>query len=283
VTPGDWHAAAHRLNDILDARQLAEVQGIQQRVRRTDGNGFTWVRPARAASVTAAAGLPAAWTAAVPDSAGGDLALIIEGICGGLDDGSLTGGDLLSSRSLARRTGMTPGRAAECLTQLAAEAIIDQRGSDYLLPAPVALDVVETYTARGLLGTAIVRRLAATGATVPAVVDGLLDRIEVCHDLGLTHEAYKLDLEVQDELARTAAMPRIGWMFVQLTLQLRLFTKVLGLQYQYPVAEIITDDRRIVDEIRCKDPAAAVDAWRSKVDNCADYMLRTIEASPYRR
>ena len=52
-------------------------------------------------------------------------------------------------------------------------------------------------------------------------------------------------------------MPRISWMFVQLTAQVRLFIAILGLDYRYPTAEIIADDQRIIDGIRSQDPARA--------------------------
>ena len=68
-------------------------------------------------------------------------------------------------------------------------------------------------------------------------------------------------------------MPRIGTMFVRLTLQLRLFLAIFGLDYRYPTDEIVTDDQRILTEIRRRDPESAVAAWRSKIDNCARYML----------
>ena len=276
VPPDDWHASAHRLIDILDARQLPELQDVQQQLRRArsaDAVAFTWTR----SSGTAAAPGHAAGT--VPESAGGDLGLVIEGVCAALDDGSLIGGDLIPVRGIARRTGMAPTRGTECLARLAAEAIVDQQGADYLLPAPSASDVIETYTARGLLGTAVVRRLAGTGTTLPPLVDELLDRLAACDELGLSHEAYRVDLDVQNEIARAAGMPRIGWMFIQLSLQLRLLTVMIGLDYRYPTGEIITDDHRIVAAIRGGDPAAAVDAWRKKVDNCANYMLSSIESA----
>ena len=49
-------------------------------------------------------------------------------------------------------------------------------------------------------------------------------------------------------------MPRIGSMFVRLTLQLRLFLAIFGLSYRYPTDEIVADDRRILAEIRRRDP-----------------------------
>ena len=78
-------------------------------------------------------------------------------------------------------------------------------------------------------------------------------------------------------------MPRIGWMFIQLSLQLSLFTTIIGLDYQYPTDEIVTDDRRVLDTIAGGDPEAAVNAWREKTDNCARYMLRALRAMSARQ
>jgi DNA-binding GntR family transcriptional regulator len=107
----------------------------------------------------------------------------------------------------------------------------------------------------------------------PAYVDTTLARISVCAEHRLDAETYALDMDLQDQLALAAGMPRISWMFVQLTAQVRLFISILGLDYRYPTAEIIADDQRIIDEIRSQDPARAVEAWRTKVDNCVRYML----------
>jgi DNA-binding GntR family transcriptional regulator len=103
-----------------------------------------------------------------------------------------------------------------------------------------------------------------------------LARISVCAEHHLDAETYALDMDLQDQLALAAGMPRISWMFVQLTAQVRLFIAILGLDYRYPTAEIIADDRRIINEIRSQDPARAVAAWRTKVDNCVRYMLRQL-------
>ena len=62
-------------------------------------------------------------------------------------------------------------------------------------------------------------------------------------------------------------------MFIRLTLQLRLFVTIFGLNYRYPTDEIVADDQQFLLEIRRHDPDAAVSAWRSKIDNCARFML----------
>ena len=81
---------------------------------------------------------------------------------------------------------------------------------------------------------------------------------------GRTYEAGTIDLDLQDELAAAANMPRIGSMFIRLTLQLRLFVTIFGLNYRYPTDEIVADDQRILVEIRRHDPDGAVSAGAAK-------------------
>lgn len=169
-------------------------------------------------------------------------------------------------------------RVAHALAQLAQEALIDRRAGRYRLPVPAPRDVVETYTARGLLGTPIARKLASARIDLPPAVDEHYARLVRCDRLGLIPEASTIDLDLQDELARAAAMPRMGWMFVSLTLQLRIFVAIFGLSYRYPTDEILADDHRILLEIRRHDPDAVVEAWRSKIDNCGRFMLTHLSA-----
>jgi DNA-binding GntR family transcriptional regulator len=89
-----------------------------------------------------------------------------------------------------------------------------------------------------------------------------------------------LDLDVQDELARAAGMPRFEAMFIRLTLQLRLFIALLGLSYQYPIDGIVSDNTRILDAIRARDPDTAVAAWRSKIDKAARFMMLHLSELP---
>ena len=145
-----------------------------------------------------------------------------------------------------------------------------------------AVDLQRTYTARGLLGTAIVRRLASRAHPLPEAVDDVFNELIRCVRQDQLAATDSLDLDVQDELARAAEMPRIEAMFVRLTLQLRLFVPLMGLHYKYPVDGILSDDTRILDAIRAHDPDAAVAAWRSKTDNCARYMMQHLDERPRR-
>ncbi len=272
VNGADWLGLVHHLAEAIDPGQLTELQEVQRRircVRRDRIAEFEWSRgESTPFPRTAGAALQPE-----PAPLARDLTHVIRAICAAIADGELQAAEAISVRRIARRSDVPRGRVEDTLARLAAEALIEKQAGRYLLPAPTPRDVGETYTARGLLGTAITRRLASTNIELPPVVDEHQAGLVRCHGLGLTAEACSIDLDLQDELARAAAMPRIGSMFVRLTLQLRLFLAIFGLGYRYPTAEIVADDLRILTEIRHRDPEAAVDAWRSKIDNCARYML----------
>jgi DNA-binding GntR family transcriptional regulator len=275
VTGDGWLGLQHCLAGAIDPGQLSELQEVQRLirlVRRDPSAQFEWSRDASIPSPLTAALTPGL----EPGPLSHDLTRVIRAICAAVADGELHAADAIAVRRLARRSGISPGRVHEALAHLAMEAIIEKHAGRYLLPAPTPRDVVETYTARGLLGTAITRRLASASIPLPPIVDEHQARLIRCHELGLIADACSIDLDLQDELASAAAMPRIGSMFVRLTLQLRLFLAILGLSYRYPTDEIVADDHRILTEIRGRDPESAVEAWRSKIDNCARYMLARV-------
>jgi DNA-binding GntR family transcriptional regulator len=282
LAPEAWLAAVHRIADTVDPRQLQELQYVQRGIRAAHGAGetrFTWLRTDEPASERQ----PDDTVAEPADPAGGDQERVIRAVCAAIADGELSPGDPVTVRSVVRRAGISAGRATEAMAHLADEALLDRRGGRCLVPVPQPRDVIETYTARGLLGTAIARRLASADGDLPPIIEALHARLMVCDRHGWTAEAYLLDLDFQNEIARAASMPRIGWMFVQLSLQLRLFVAIIGLDYQYPTGEIVRDGQRILDTIRGSDVEAAVAAWRAKVDNCAHYMLQYLKTSTGRQ
>lgn len=282
LTPEAWLATVQRIASTVDPQQLKELQQVQARIRAVyaaGGTSFTWIRAGESAAAKQVDAAPPEPSEPVA----GDPERVVQAICAALGHGELGAGDPLTVRSVSRRAGISGGRVAEALARLAEEALVDRRCGQYLVPVPQARDVVETYTARGLLGTAIARRLAGSQIAPSPAAYALHDRIVTCDRLGLATQAYRLDLDLQNEIARNAAMPRIGWMFIQLSLQLSLFTTIIGLDYQYPTDEIVTDDRRVLDTIAAGDPEAAVNAWREKTDNCARYMLQALKAMSARQ
>ncbi|MFT3661687.1 MAG: FCD domain-containing protein [Gordonia sp. (in: high G+C Gram-positive bacteria)] len=294
LTPGEWLAAVHRIAETLDSRQLTELKTVQHRIReayRAGESGFCWVRDTASpdpsgtgdAAGTAAPAPGTTTSSSIHDPIDEELTRTVVAVCAAIDDGELWPGDEIPVRTVTRRSGLSAGRVGDALGRLAAEALIERCGGRFLVPRPVPRDVVETYTARGLLGTAVARRLASMQRELPPSIDAYLERLDVCDRMGLTHEAAMIDLDFQNELARASEMPRIGWMFVQLSLQLRLFVTIIGLDYRYPTEEIAGDGRRLVDACRAQDPEAAVAAWRAKTDNCARFMLEYLETSTARR
>jgi DNA-binding GntR family transcriptional regulator len=271
--PGDnWFGMVHGIVDMLDPRQIGELREIQSLIRaarRRSAGEFVWSRgPAH----PAAAGTPDP-PAAVDLLARGDLAQVVRGICAAIADGELRARDAISPRRIARRCGLAPGRVADTLAHMAEDALVERADGQYHLPDPTPRDVIDTYTARGLLGTAVVRDLASTRTDLLPIVDEHYRGLVRCDEHGLMSEAHRLDLDFQDELARSCRMPRIGAMFVRLSMQLRLFVAILGLRYRYPTDEILAEADRLLAEIRGNDPGAAVTAWHDKIDNCAHYML----------
>ena len=156
--------------------------------------------------------------------------LVIRALYRAIADGTLHAGRKLSERSLAARVQLSSGAVSDALRQLAEDGLVNQDDTGhFFVPAPTERDVLETYTARGLLGTAIVRRLASRAHPLPEAVDDVFNELIRCVRQDHLAATDSLDLDVQDELARAAEMPRIEAMFVRLTLQLRLFVPLMGL------------------------------------------------------
>lgn len=273
VTGAAWLGMLHRVADVVDPGQLAELRDVQRLVRDARAAGaqeFVWSRPPESAADTA--------LAAETEPPAGDLMHVVRGICTAVSAGEVHAGGAILVRRIAELSDVSSGRASKALAQLAEEALIGKRSGRYRLPVPAPRDVIETYTARGLLGTAIVRRLASLPGPLPPAIDEHYAGLIRCDELGLLPDAGAIDLDLQDELARAAAMPRVGWMFIRLSVQLRVFLAIFGLNYRYPTDEILADDHRILVQIRNHDPDEAVEAWRSKIDNCARFMLTHLSA-----
>ncbi|MBL8927754.1 MAG: helix-turn-helix domain-containing protein [Pseudonocardia sp.] len=271
--PGDsWFSMMHGVAGMVDPRQIDELREVQRRIRaaRSGSAGtFVWPRGPAHPAATEEPGPPAA----VDLLARSDVARVVRSICAAVADGELQAGDVISPRRIARRCGLTPGHVTETLSHMAQDALVERVDGQYRLPDPAPSDVVDTYTARGLLGTAVVRNLASARIELMPTVDEHHRGLVRCNEQGLMAESHRIDLDFQDELARSCRMPRIGAMFIRLSLQLRLFVAILGLRYRYPPHESLAEADRLLVAIRRNDPAAAVVAWHDKIDNCAHYML----------
>lgn len=286
VTPDRWLGQLHRLAHVVDTRQLPELVDVAARIRmwcREPGGGpFEWKRSARIFDHDDHQEVP------VVDIRSGRrpsvAAVVVRGLCEAIADATLCSGRRINERALAARVQLSSATVSDALRQLVEDGLVNQDATGrFVVPTVTERDVLETYTARGLLGTAIVRRLAGGAGSLPDAISDLFDDLVSCAGRNQVAATGSLDLDVQDELARVARMPRIEAMFVRLTLQLRLFVTLMGLNYEYPVDEIVADDSRILDAINARDVAGAVAAWRSKTDNSARYMMGHIDAGFRRR
>jgi DNA-binding GntR family transcriptional regulator len=284
VPPDSWLGQLHTLTEAIDTRQLPELVSLQRQIRSwciIPEHAFEWSRTAPISDSNGDREIPVINVRTEPRPS--EAALVIRALCDAIADGTLHAGRQIRQRTLAARVHLSSGVVSDTLRQLADDGLVNQDNAGrFFVPAPAERDVLETYTARGLIGTAIVRRLASRAQVLPEVVDDVFKELVWYagqHDIAVTAS---LDLDVQDELARAAEMSRIEAMFVRLTLQLRLFVTLMGLNYQYPVDEIVTDDTRILDAIQAHDADAAVAAWRSKIDNCVRYMVQNLNERPRR-
>ncbi len=272
VTGENWFALVHQIAAVLDPGQEAELRDVQRRIRLALRTGsphdFTWSR--QNAAVPSLTRRPRPIDAEQPT---GVLTAVVQGLCAAIMAGELAAGDPVSTRQVGLKSGVPRGRAAHALAQLAEEGLVERHAGRWRLPVPTRDDVVEIFTARGLLGTAVVRRIASSGIDVSAVADEYYPKILRCDEHGAAPECGSLDLELQDELARAAGMPRISTPFIRLTLHVRMFVAILGVNHRCPTTEIVVDDGRILAELRRGDPETAVEAWRRKIDNCARHLL----------
>jgi DNA-binding GntR family transcriptional regulator/transposase len=279
-----WLGQLHTLAEAIDTRQLPELVDLQRRIRDwylAPERAFEWLRVSRIFDSNVDREVPVIGVRT--EGRPSESALVIHALCDDIADGTLNAGRQISPRALAARVQLSSGVVSDALRLLAEDGLVNQDDTGRIfVPTPTERDVLETYTARGLIGSAIVRRLASRAQVLPEVVDDVFKELvwhAGQHDVLVTGS---LDLDLQDALARAAEMSRIEAMFVRLTLQLRLFVTLMGLNYQYPVDEIVTDDTRILETIRDNDPDAAVAAWRGKIDNCVRYMVLHLDGRPRR-
>src|SRR5262245_3612934 len=101
-----------------------------------------------------------------------ESALVLRGLYQAMADGELYAGRKIGERPLAARMQMSSGVVSDALRHLAEDGLVNQDDTGrFFVPAPTEREILETYTARGLLGTAVVRRLASRAQPLPAVVD----------------------------------------------------------------------------------------------------------------
>jgi DNA-binding GntR family transcriptional regulator len=145
------------------------------------------------------------------------------------------------------------------------------------VPAPTGDDVLETYALRRAVGGLAVSGAAGwrpgqLGPVLQAMDE--LREIAASGDVRATDEA---DLDFQDVLATASNLRRVLMMFRRLTIQLKLFTTVMGLNYAYSSDDILADNSAILDAVRRRDPGEAKRLWEQKMEAAARYMVRQLD------
>ncbi|AHK29038.1 hypothetical protein OPAG_02255 [Rhodococcus opacus PD630] len=62
----------------------------------------------------------------------------------------------------------------------------------------------------------------------------------------------------------------------RLSLQLRMFVSILGLEYAYSVDEIVADDTAIFHALEAHESEEVTLLWRRKIDNAVTYMVEQL-------
>jgi len=204
---------------------------------------------------------------------------ITEAILDGLRTGRLRGGDHLTESYLMRTTHASRSQVREALRTLAMDGLIELRpGKGAIVPMPTGDDVLETYALRRAVGGVAMAGAAANWrpGQLGSLLQGMATLLETAAtgDVRATDDA---DLDFQDVLAAASNLRRVLMTFRRLSLQLKLFTTVMGLKYAYSIDGIIADDSAILDAVRHRDTAEARRLWDQKMDSCVRYMLRQLD------
>ncbi len=169
VDRGRWLELLAPAASAIDARQLPELIELQRAVRRWyqgSRGEFQWTRWDRTSDSVAKVAAAAAEARRETDAA-----IVVAGLCEAIAEGALHAGRVINARNMSSRTGLSAGTLADALRHLVEDGLVDQdRAGNFYVPTPAERDVLESYTARGLLGTAscVVWRHAAAEFQTPS-------------------------------------------------------------------------------------------------------------------
>jgi len=188
--------------------------------------------------------------------------------------GRFRAGERITEAPLAARLGVSRGPIRDALRVLAEDGLLEllpNRGA--MIPRPRMADIMETYATRAVLGSLLVRRVAALDPEVLGPVGAALADVRAAarrDDIRATADA---DLRFQDAIARVADLPRASRFFTRLTMQLRMFVAVLRLDYTPSRDFMVDQDTAIFDALCEQSESRAAARWRTKVDHAVRTMI----------
>ncbi|TFI42505.1 GntR family transcriptional regulator [Rhodococcus sp. 1R11] len=269
-----WVAQVEAILALLDPRQSSELLVLEARVREwaiDPAAAFAWRRLARSARNTPRSDRQST------DHPPPFSASVLEALRASITSGEFQAGQRIAETPLARRLGVSRGPIRDALNILAEDGLVElepHRGA--YIPIPTRTDVYDTYTARGPLGALLFRRLASgdVGRLKPLEA-GLADIVEYAR-AGDIAGAGEADIRWQDTAAALANAPRIEKMFARLSLQLRMFLSILGLDYAYAAGDIVEENSALLRAMQDRDSDEVTQLWRRKVDKAVAYMVEQL-------
>lgn len=279
LAPEHWQALLAPLGSAMAPACLPAVEEAAHRIRewaQRPASTFCWTASTarQPAAVPASPRLPTRSYLSESQRLAESVAAAIQD---GVNAGRLLGGERVTEPFLMRATHASRSQVRDALRSLASDGLVELRsGRSAVVPTPTVEDVLETYSIRRALGHLVVGSAASCGPgeLAPALTafDNLL-RIAAQGDVRATDDA---DLDFQDAVAACVPLRRVPTMFRRITMQLRLFISVMGLDYAYSIDDIVTDDSAILDAVRDHDAAAAQQLWKQKMDAAVRYMVRQL-------
>lgn len=266
-------ALAGRVTSGLEGlRWSADVESLGKRVKTSDSP--------RSAPVNAGSSSNSQGTShgLVPDShwlPRGNLSLTEQlaiALRQEIIDSGYRSGDRIRPAQLASRLGLPRSAIDAALRRMIDEELLDGSRGGVRIPAVTAEDVLDLYAARLVLGTVLLRNLAARPRRHLVPVRQALRRVEAVAALRQGTEVDDADLRFQQELARASGLEQTARTFESLTRRLRMYISVLLLDYRPATDRIVLDDRRIYRALEAGDGTSAVAAWRGKLDNAVRHM-----------
>ncbi|MDQ8705143.1 GntR family transcriptional regulator [Streptomyces sp. LHD-70] len=187
--------------------------------------------------------------------------------------GQFAAGERITEAPLAARLGVSRGPVRDALRTLAEAGLLEllpNKGA--LIPTIHAADVLETYASRAALGDVLLRRLVTLEPAALKPVSAALDEARTAVRLGDAQVMVEADTVFQDAFADAAQLPRTALHFRNLSMQLRMFVSILGLDYADAGERVVRQDAAILDALHNRSGNDAVRHWRAKIEYMVRYM-----------
>ncbi|WP_413104352.1 GntR family transcriptional regulator [Streptomyces sp. Inha503] len=183
-------------------------------------------------------------------------------------------GERIKEAPLAARLGLSRGPVRDALRILAEDGLVElMPNKGTTIPMVTAERVLEVYAVRGALGGVLLRRLATLE---PESLEPVRIALADVHRAVQHRDRSRIadaDLRFQDAIARAARLRHTSLFFTRLTMQLRMFISILGLDYADVPSRIERWNHAIFTALRERHGHQAVHVWRAKMDIAVRYMV----------